>query len=41
VNHIERKGFWDFAGEEQIFDLSEEFLGHHWYRGMSLLYNNR
>ena len=37
VNKIERGGFDDFAGEEKIFDLSEQCQGNHWYRGMSLI----
>ncbi|MBI5126751.1 MAG: hypothetical protein HZA80_03245 [Candidatus Taylorbacteria bacterium] len=36
VNRIERNDFGDFAGEERIFDLSEQCFGYHWYRGMSL-----
>ena len=41
VNKIERNDFADFAGEERIFYyVSEQPLGYHWYRGMSLLKNN-
>lgn len=39
VNRIERNDFGNFAGEEQVFDLSEQPLGYHWYRGMSLTEN--
>ncbi|MFA6446437.1 MAG: DUF5680 domain-containing protein [Candidatus Paceibacterota bacterium] len=41
VNKIERNDFGDFAGEERVFDLNEQCLGHHWYRGMSLLEDNQ
>lgn len=41
VNRIERDNFSDFVGEEKIFDSDERCLGYHWYRGMSLLKNNR
>ena len=41
VNQIERKKFSDFAGQESIFGLNAVRLGCHWYRGMSLLENNR
>lgn len=37
INQVRRESFTDFEGEEQVFDLSEQNLGHHWYRGMSLL----
>lgn len=37
VNNVERKSFADFQGEERVFDLDEQPLGYHWYRGMSLL----
>ena len=37
VNQVRRESFADFEGEEQVFDLSEQTLGYHWYRGMSLL----
>ncbi len=37
INHIEHDSFESFFGIEKIFDLSEQALGHHWYRGMSLL----
>ncbi len=41
VNKIERNNFADFVGEEHVFDLNEQCLGHHWYRGMSLLGDNQ
>lgn len=37
VNRVRRASFADFEGEEHIFDLSEQTLGHHWYRGMLLV----
>jgi hypothetical protein len=37
VNQVQQSSFADFEGDEQVFDLSEQALGHHWYRGMSLL----
>jgi hypothetical protein len=37
VNQVRHESFADFEGEERIYDLSEQNLGHHWYRGMSLL----
>jgi len=37
VNRINRNNFNDFVGEERIYDLDEQCLGFHWYRGMSLL----
>jgi hypothetical protein len=37
INQSSRETFADFEGEERIFDLSEQDLGYHWYRGMSLL----
>ena len=37
VNRVARSSFADFEGEEHIFDLSENRVGNHWYRGMSLL----
>lgn len=41
VNQIERNDFGNFAGEERVFDLNEQCLGYHWYRGMSLTTNNQ
>ncbi|MDO8569510.1 MAG: DUF5680 domain-containing protein [bacterium] len=37
VNDVRRDSFSDFEGDEFVFDLSEQCLGHHWYRGISLL----
>lgn len=36
-NRIARDSFADFEGEERVYDLNEQLLGYHWYRGMSLL----
>ena len=37
VNQVQSDSFAKFEGEEYVFDLSEQPLGDHWYRGMSLL----
>ena len=37
TNDIRQEFIDGFEGEERIFDLSEQPLGYHWYRGMSLL----
>ncbi len=37
TNNIVSDAWENFEGKEQIFDLNEQPLGYHWYRGMSLL----
>lgn len=37
VNQVRRDSFDNFEGEERVYDLSEQYLGYHWYRGMSLI----
>jgi hypothetical protein len=36
INNVASDAWADFRGEESIFDLNEQPLGSHWYRGMSL-----
>ncbi|MEK7511313.1 MAG: DUF5680 domain-containing protein [Patescibacteria group bacterium] len=37
VNNIVQTGFNNFSGEEYVYDLNEQCMGFHWYRGMALL----